>query len=32
MLYRLTEFVGGGAFIVGKQGAYANAKTNDFKF
>lgn len=30
MLYRLTEFVGGGAFIVGKQGAYANAKANDF--
>ena len=30
MLYHLTEFVGGGAFIVGKQGAFANAKANDF--
>jgi hypothetical protein len=28
MLYRLTEFVGGGAFIVGRQGAFANAKAN----
>ena len=30
VLYRLTEFVGGGAFIVGAQGAFANAKANDF--
>jgi hypothetical protein len=30
ILYRLTEFVGGGAFVVGKQGAFANAKANDF--
>jgi hypothetical protein len=26
ILRRLTEFVGGGAFIVGRQGAFANAK------
>lgn len=30
MFYRLTEFVGGGAFIVGRQGAFADAKANDF--
>jgi len=30
MLYRLTDFVGGGAFIVGAHGAFANAKANDF--
>jgi tetratricopeptide (TPR) repeat protein len=30
MLYRLADFVGRGAFIVGAQGAFANAKANDF--
>ena len=30
MFYQLTEFVGGGAFIVGRPGAYADAKANDF--
>jgi hypothetical protein len=30
MLYRLGGFVGAGAFIVGKHGAFANAKANDF--
>jgi len=30
MLYRLTDFVGGGAFIVGARGAFANAQANDF--
>lgn len=29
-LYRVTDFVGGGAFIVGAEGAFANAKANDF--
>jgi len=28
--YRLTEFVGGGAFIVGRPGSYERAKANDF--
>lgn len=27
---RITEFVGGGAFIVGHKGAYENAKANDW--
>jgi hypothetical protein len=26
----LTAFVGGGAFIVGRKGAFANAQANDF--
>ena len=30
LFYRLTEFVGGGAFIVGRPGAYEDAKANDF--
>jgi hypothetical protein len=30
LLYHLTEFVGGGAFIVGRPGSYELAKTNDF--
>jgi hypothetical protein len=30
LFYQLTEFVGGGAFIVGRPGAYENAKANDF--
>jgi len=30
LLYRLTDFVGGGAFVVGKQGAFAQARANDF--
>jgi hypothetical protein len=30
LFYQLTEFVGGGAFIVGRLGAYEDAKANDF--
>ncbi len=30
LFYRLTEFVGGGAFIVGQPGSYEDARTNDF--
>lgn len=30
MFYQLTEFVGGGAFIVGRPGSYELAKENDF--
>jgi hypothetical protein len=30
LLYRLTEFVGGGAFIVGRPGSYELAKADDF--
>lgn len=30
LFYRITEFVGGGAFIVGHEGAYENAKANDW--
>ena len=30
LFYRLTEFVGGGAFVVGRPGAYEDAKANDF--
>jgi hypothetical protein len=30
LLYKMTEFVGGGAFVVGRPGAYEDAKTNDF--
>jgi hypothetical protein len=30
LFYQLTEFVGGGAFIVGRPGAYEDAKANDF--
>jgi len=26
--YRISEFAGGGAFIVGKKGAYAEARSN----
>lgn len=29
-LYQLTEFVGGGAFIVGRPGSYERAKADDF--
>ena len=28
LFYRISEFVGGGAFIVGKKGAHAEAKGN----
>lgn len=30
LFYQLTEFVGGGAFIVGGPGSYEDAKANDF--
>ena len=30
LFYPLTEFVGGGPFIVGRPGAYADTKANDF--
>lgn len=30
LFYRLTEFVGGGAFVVGRRGSYENAKEHDF--
>jgi hypothetical protein len=30
LLYCVTEFVGGGTFIVGRQGAFATAQANDF--
>lgn len=30
LFYRLTEFVGDGAFIVGRPGSYEHAKANDF--
>ena len=30
LLYQLKEFVGGGAFIVGRSGSYEDAKANDF--
>ena len=30
LLYQMTEFVGGGAFVVGRPGAYEDAKANDF--
>jgi hypothetical protein len=30
LFYHLAEFVGGGAFIVGRPGSYENAKANDF--
>jgi hypothetical protein len=31
LFYQLTEFVGEGAFIVGRPGAYEDARTNDFE-
>jgi len=30
MLHRLTDFVGAGSFVIGKQGAFAQAWANDF--
>jgi hypothetical protein len=30
LFYQLTEFVGGGAFIVGRPGACEGANANDF--
>ena len=31
LFHRVTEFVGGGSFIVGRQGSYAQAKAKDFE-